>query len=74
MRTLGNKGISCTPRAVSQTFDGHGVFDNRGSCWEAAITTLPSGIHVKGFPFQLERAPLVISCDAPRFGAVVHAT
>jgi hypothetical protein len=36
MHTLGSKSISCTPRAVSQAFDGHGVFDNRGSCWEAA--------------------------------------
>jgi hypothetical protein len=45
------------------------VFDNRGSCREAASTTLPSGIHIKGFPFQLERTPQVISCDAPRFGA-----
>jgi hypothetical protein len=33
MRTLGNKSISCSPRAVSDAFDGHGMLDNRGSCW-----------------------------------------
>ena len=55
--------------AVAPVLDGRGVLEDRGQRWGQAIASLEDGAPVKGFPFQLEQAPLSVSRDAPRIGA-----
>ena len=55
--------------AAAAVLDGRGVLDARGTYWRTAMASLEDGGLVKGFPFQLQRAPLAVAADAPQIGA-----
>ena len=55
--------------AAAVVLDGNGLMRHSGQLWDTALTRLADGALVKGFPFQLDAAPLRIARDAPRVGA-----
>jgi crotonobetainyl-CoA:carnitine CoA-transferase CaiB-like acyl-CoA transferase len=55
--------------AAAPSLDGAGVLAERGRLWSAAIIDRPGDGLVKGFPFQLDHAPLAIGSGAPDIGA-----
>ncbi|HKO09277.1 MAG TPA: CoA transferase [Alphaproteobacteria bacterium] len=61
---LASAGIAAAP-----VLDGKQALEERGRLWRIAIAETAAGVAVKGFPFQLERAPLAIEREAPAIGA-----
>jgi crotonobetainyl-CoA:carnitine CoA-transferase CaiB-like acyl-CoA transferase len=55
--------------AVAPVLDGGDVLRDQGGRWQTAMLTLPGGVLVKGFPFQLDGQPLAVHRDSPAIGA-----
>lgn len=54
--------------AAALVRDGSGTLADRGHYWHWALQSLACDAPVKGFPFQMQRQPLLIHKDAPRIG------
>jgi crotonobetainyl-CoA:carnitine CoA-transferase CaiB-like acyl-CoA transferase len=55
--------------AAAPVLDGNGMLSIRDRLWSDAIVFDPHHGPLKGFPFQLDGAPLGIGADAPAIGA-----
>jgi crotonobetainyl-CoA:carnitine CoA-transferase CaiB-like acyl-CoA transferase len=55
--------------AAAPVLDGAGVLAARGAMWSMALVDDPRHGLLKGFPFQLDQAPLRVLSDAPAIGA-----
>jgi len=64
VRALTSRGIAAAP-----VLDGRGVLAARGRLWSRAIAQNDEYGLLKGFPVQLDGAPLRIERDAPEVGA-----
>ncbi|HUN47269.1 MAG TPA: CoA transferase, partial [Stellaceae bacterium] len=64
VRALTSRGIAAAP-----VLDGRGMLAARGRLWSRAIADNDGYGLLKGFPFQLDGAPLRIERDAPEVGA-----
>lgn len=53
--------------------DGHGMMADRGEAWQHALQRDERGLIVKGFPLQIDEAPLAIERPAPQVGAETYA-
>lgn len=59
------------PAAVAN--DGHGMMFDWGGTWQHALQRDERDLIVKGFPLQVDEAPLTIERPAPQVGADTHA-
>jgi crotonobetainyl-CoA:carnitine CoA-transferase CaiB-like acyl-CoA transferase len=64
VQALNARGIAAAP-----VLDGAGMLAARGRLWSRAIAVDQHFGPLKGFPFQLDGAPLHIAADAPDIGA-----
>ncbi|HTZ76533.1 MAG TPA: CoA transferase [Stellaceae bacterium] len=64
LKVLAAAGIAAAP-----ALDGRGMLAARGGLWSRAIASHGEFGLLKGFPFQLDGAPLGVERDAPEIGA-----
>ena len=53
--------------------DGNGMMADWGEAWQYALQRDEQGLTVKGFPLQVDEAPLAIERPAPQVGAETYA-
>ncbi|KGM31149.1 CoA-transferase family III protein, partial [Inquilinus limosus] len=55
--------------AAAPVLGGRDLAEHEGRLWAMAMTHAADGAWLKGFPFQLDEAPLSVRRDAPGVGA-----
>jgi formyl-CoA transferase len=62
-------GLAALSIAAAPVLGGRDLAEHEGRLWAMAMTHAADGAWLKGFPFQLEEAPLSVRRDAPGVGA-----